>query len=207
MQEHDFRGDELHFRNRRRSHARRTSWPLLVVLLFAGTVFLASVAVYFVNGRASSYERVAGSAKPRTGLREPIRLPVDQAEQDDRASSVSASDGDGPSLYKCKGPKGESTYTSSPCPSTQETVWVRSVQPDNRVVPPSTVPARNSVQQQQTQIAYSAPDPPSDRDSQRMRCANAKQYEADVRRRRGLKITFDELRQLSDMVYEACKGL
>ena len=85
-------------------------------------------------------------------------------------------------------------------------MWARSVQPDRSIMPAHSTSRAESAGEQ-PQVVYSLPESPSQREVQRTQCANAKQYEADVRRRRGLKITFDELRQLSDMVYEACKGL
>lgn len=192
-----FRADELRFRARRqRQGAKEASRLMLVILLLAGTVFVASVAVYFVNSRALTYEPEVRAPPARLSTQDLQNAPV---VHDARRSEAAT-------LYKCKGLGGATSYTNSPCAATEETVWARSVEPDRRPVPTrSTAPAVSVVQQ--PQVVYSVPDPPSRREIQSAQCANAKQYEADVRRRRGLKITFDELRQLSDMVYEACKGL
>lgn len=204
----ELRADELRFRARRSigsGGGRSAPRLLLVVLFFAGMVFVASVAVYFVNQREMSYAPQAQTpaAKPTSPVSSSIRSPVDPAQAPLSSSSESE---EGSRLYKCKGPKGESTYANSPCPPTHETVWVRSIQPDRRTPPPPPASGSDPVlQPAPREIVYAVPQPPSESEQRRMRCANARQYEADVRRRRGLKITFDELRRLSDMVYEACK--
>lgn len=204
----ELRADELRFRARRgigSGGGRSAPRLLLVVLFFAGMVFVASVAVYFVNHRAMSFEPQAQTpaANPASPVSASIRLPVDPAEAPPTSSSESE---EGSRLYKCKGPNGETTYANSPCPSTHETVWVRSIQPDRGAPPPPPASGSDPVlEPAPREIVYAVPQPPSESEQRRIRCANARQYEADVRRRRGLKITFDELRRLSDMVYEACK--
>lgn len=199
----ELRADELRFRARRNigsGSGRNAPRILLVVLLFAGMVFVGSVAVYLVNRRALTHEPEAQAISTQNRNPAPV-----QATQEESPQPV-ARNTEGSMLYKCKSPGGSTSYTNEPCAATQETVWARSVEPDRRVMPTHSTSQAASAGQQ-PQVVYSPSDPPSQREVQRAQCASAKRYEADVRRRRGLKITFDELRRLSDMVYEACKGL
>lgn len=106
-------------------------------------------------------------------------------------------------IYKCQSGKTVSTQ-SQPCPPGSTTVWKRtydSTAPRSGGYPSANLYRPSAIGGGQTWSRSGSPSSTQQKDAQ---CEAARQREAAYRQQRGLKITFDELRQLGDMVRAAC---
>lgn len=106
-------------------------------------------------------------------------------------------------IYKCQSGKSISTQ-SQPCPPGSTTIWKRTY--DSAAPRSNGYPSANLYRPSESgrTQAWSGSGSPSSTQQKDAQCEAAKQREAAYRQQRGLKITFDELRQLGDMVRAAC---
>lgn len=118
-------------------------------------------------------------------------------------------------VYKCRDASGEPVYQSFPCGGTKpaEKVWTGTYKPPTaqelrRFEENRRYWARQrSGGQASSAYYYETPAKPTERDLKKRRCAVAKQSRAQQLERLGLRRTFDDLRRLDTMVYNACSGL
>jgi hypothetical protein len=106
-------------------------------------------------------------------------------------------------LSQCIDSAGKTTIRQSPCPADSKTVKVfpYSVQPNSQTVVDIS-PPQDSVSTAQ----YQQPTRPSPGAIAMARCKDAKRYAQNERDRLGLKVTYDQLSSINDIVYDACKS-
>ena len=111
-------------------------------------------------------------------------------------------------VYRCVGKGGAVSLQSAPCPANQKTAKVVFAPPEpvRPVHVPSHAPASAS-RSQVSSYTYQSSQAGSGRDRQRQECAAAKAHRDDTLRQVGMARTHDLLRQLDNIVYDACKGL
>ena len=143
---------------------------------------------------------------------EQTRLVQAQAEQV-RMAEVAAQS----TMYKCRDASGTIAIQNWPCNAGAQAEWSRSYQPrDEREAAEANQRAADIARHEAevaqytrmfgdrpAPVTYSAGPQPNDKEA---RCAAAKSYRDDVYRQVGNRRTFDLIRQLNDMVYEACKA-
>jgi hypothetical protein len=129
------------------------------------------------------------SAQPWSGVPEPD-------EEASQAPVMSSMPTRTAAVYRCVGTGGAVAFQSMPCEGTQ-----RTTRPE-----PARRPQRQE-SQAVNQYSYVASRSTDMRDQQRARCNVAKQQRDQTLERVGLARTYDLLRRLDEMVYEACKGL
>jgi hypothetical protein len=106
-------------------------------------------------------------------------------------------------LYKCIGPKGQTTVQSSPCPAGFKTEWARNYEPDRRKPRTRAHTQAPRARTFDPGIQYQSP---SAREQQVATCKAAREHEAQTRRRNP-NLTYDQLLALQERTSEACRGL
>ncbi|KFN48238.1 hypothetical protein [Arenimonas composti] len=175
---------------------------LLIATFFCGTFVVLAFGVREINRRALQAVGEGGAA---TAAPTPAAAPSAASAPPAPPPSTRAAPAPAPrTLYKCRAPSGDLTFIDRPCPAGHEVVWMRPYAPEAGSAPRGSPRPRSG---DRGSPVYSAPAPARapDRGPTSARCRAAKQYEADYRERRGLRITHAELRRLTDHVYEACK--
>ncbi|HMB57475.1 MAG TPA: DUF4124 domain-containing protein [Arenimonas sp.] len=112
-------------------------------------------------------------------------------------------------LYKCADAKGAIAFQSEPCPANARTMATRDYIPEAAAPIPapertkaSSTPIRIATTHRERRASKRTP-----RDIAKQRCQSAKLAEQAYRDRRGLDISFEQLRKISDRTVEACWGL
>jgi hypothetical protein len=190
---------EMRFRAERRlppptASRRQTQRRLLFAALLAGTAIVLALGVYEVNERSRQTGRAAGGEVTAPPAPAPVSVPSSDVVR--RASPGV--------LHKCVAPDGAVSIQDQACPDAHVTEWARPYVPDVEATR-RRAPARRPAAGRLPGVA-AWDSRGSARDSEAERCAAAKRHEAAYRERRGLDITHAELRDLGDMVYDACKN-
>jgi len=111
-----------------------------------------------------------------------------------------------PSIRKCVGPGGRTTYQSMPCSDGTTQAWSRdlpSAVPETPLPPASD--ARRPAQTTRRPVPSSRATPRSPSETRASACDAAKARRADIRDRQWRSIRFDQLRELDDEVARACR--
>lgn len=180
-----------------RNAPARVRRGLFVGLVFAATFAVVAFGVREVNERASASQVTpATQAAPSAGAR-PMPLPEPPVPR------AAERDANVRTLRTCVSGAGDTLVTDSPCPAGYATASAREFVPDRGPPPRRTAPA-STASRSAPAPGYVMPAGQSNSERARRQCDAAKAHEADYRERRGLKITYDELSQLSEQVRRAC---
>jgi hypothetical protein len=106
-------------------------------------------------------------------------------------------------LYKCVGPRGQTSVQSGPCAAGYKTEWTRGYVPDRR---PQRQPVYSQPSQRGTGYNENGNSAPSALQQRRARCQQARASEAAIRRRNP-DLTYDQRLALQEQTAEACRGL
>lgn len=109
-------------------------------------------------------------------------------------------------LYKCMDAKGAATVQNDACPEGSTTAWVRGYTPEP-YKPPTPKVSRSFARS--AQVTPYAPvrirSGPTLAERAAQACAQARASEQSYRDSRGLKITYDDIRRITDKTWNACK--
>lgn len=106
-------------------------------------------------------------------------------------------------LYKCVGPKGQTSVQSVPCPAGHKTEWAKGYVPDRT---PQRRPVYSRPPQNNTYYFGDSNSPPSERQRRKAQCEQARANETAIRRRNP-DLTNDQRLALQEQTTEACRGL